>query len=175
MDSFKPFPDVWITFMLKFFGSRIGGFIFYHHLTYSIDKDLGNSKTTSTSQWLHMQGHLTVICCASGFILFTNVFFFSYRRVQGDDSDGVVNQSNSQEAGALLTRWDVGQAHADHICRHFLSLCVLVQLAGLGCWGWGWGRETKRAITLLYTRSAISAVIMTVHRTAFCFIIKFYL
>lgn len=79
-----------------------------------------------TSQIYRM---LSDICRAS----FPNqlVHFCPYRGVQGDDPDRVVHQSDSQEAGTLLTRRDVGQTHANHICRHLLPLRVLVQLARL--------------------------------------------
>lgn len=55
----------------------------------------------------------------------------SHRGVQGDDAHGVVRQPHSQEPGALLSRRNVSQAHANHVSRHLLPLRVLVQLARL--------------------------------------------
>ena len=74
------------------------------------------------------------VCC------FFQTSVSSYRRIQGDDSDSVVNQSHGQESRALLTRWNISQAHTNHVCRHFLPLCVLIQLSRL---------ETKRETGLL--------------------------
>ena len=55
----------------------------------------------------------------------------TYTGIQRDDSDSVVGQSDSQEPGALLARRNAGQSHADHVGRHLLPLCVLVQLTRL--------------------------------------------
>lgn len=55
----------------------------------------------------------------------------TYRRVKGNNSDSVVHQPNSKEPGALLPRGNIGQAHANNIGRHLLSLCVLIQLSWL--------------------------------------------
>lgn len=63
--------------------------------------------------------------------MLTDFYVYSYRWVQGDDSDGVVNKSHGQETGALLTGWNICQAHTHHVCRHLLPLCVLIQLTGL--------------------------------------------
>lgn len=82
-----------------------------------------------TLQTTHKTYNITSSAAFS--ISFTRLIFRSYRRIQGDDSHSVVNKADSQEPGALLTRWNVGKAHTDHICRHLLPLRVLVQLAGL--------------------------------------------
>lgn len=55
----------------------------------------------------------------------------SYQRVQGDDSDSVVNQSHGQKPRALLAGGNVSEAHTDDVGRHLLALRVFVQLAGL--------------------------------------------
>lgn len=53
----------------------------------------------------------------------------THRRVKGNNSDSVVHQPNSKETGALLPRGNIGQAHANNVGRHLLSLCVLIQLS----------------------------------------------
>ena len=75
------------------------------------------------------------------------------RGVERDDADGVVIESDGEEAGPLLAGRDAPEAHADDVRRHLLPLRVLVQLARL--WegrqrkeggervGWGEGRQHR--------------------------------
>ena len=62
---------------------------------------------------------------------YTQSVAIAYRRIERDDSDGIVGQTNRQEFESLLALRDATERHTNHVCGHLLPFCIFIQLTCL--------------------------------------------